>query len=272
MRLEEGNFEVHVNVVYDKGVVLPLPHDDWISKLGESLADDKEAMTTAKDSYTSLPISARDSFRAVFIRFCNRRVVPPDLVTYAVLMKDLCDQGKVKEAHQLFHRMIDRRFSPDTLAYNFLICGYGKEGKMQEVKSLYREMIQRGLSPDSTTCHFLVKGYGKVGMLLSSLNLVVEFQRLGVLIPLELYSYLGVALCKKNRPHAVKSLLRRMVIDGCEPSLEMYNELTQCFYKSDGLIEALSLKAEMIEKGLKPDLFSYRILISSLCKLHRTAK
>ncbi|KAF9589970.1 hypothetical protein IFM89_029707, partial [Coptis chinensis] len=34
-RLEEGNFEVHVNVVYDGGVVLPLPHDDWRSKLGE---------------------------------------------------------------------------------------------------------------------------------------------------------------------------------------------------------------------------------------------
>ncbi|KAF9595960.1 hypothetical protein IFM89_006706 [Coptis chinensis] len=36
MRLEEGNFKVHVNVVYDGGDVLPLlPHDDWRSKLGE---------------------------------------------------------------------------------------------------------------------------------------------------------------------------------------------------------------------------------------------
>ncbi|KAF9620062.1 hypothetical protein IFM89_010712 [Coptis chinensis] len=33
--LEEGNFKVHVNVVYDGGAVLPLPHDDWRSKLGE---------------------------------------------------------------------------------------------------------------------------------------------------------------------------------------------------------------------------------------------
>ncbi|KAF9595413.1 hypothetical protein IFM89_000331 [Coptis chinensis] len=34
-RLEEGNFKVHMNVVYDGGAVLPLPHDDWRSKLGE---------------------------------------------------------------------------------------------------------------------------------------------------------------------------------------------------------------------------------------------
>ncbi|KAF9596306.1 hypothetical protein IFM89_008832 [Coptis chinensis] len=34
-RLEEGNFKIHVNVIYDGGVVLPLPHDDWRSKLGE---------------------------------------------------------------------------------------------------------------------------------------------------------------------------------------------------------------------------------------------
>ncbi|KAF9600551.1 hypothetical protein IFM89_010037 [Coptis chinensis] len=35
-RLEEGNFKVHVNVVYDGGDVLSLPHDDWRSKLGEN--------------------------------------------------------------------------------------------------------------------------------------------------------------------------------------------------------------------------------------------
>ncbi|KAF9620366.1 hypothetical protein IFM89_011101 [Coptis chinensis] len=52
----------------------------------------------------------------------------------------------------------------------------------------------------------------------------------------------------------------------------MYNKLLQCFCKSDGLTEALSLKDKMIEKGLKPNLFSYRILISSLCKLHKTAE
>ncbi|KAF9606467.1 hypothetical protein IFM89_025349 [Coptis chinensis] len=34
-RLEERNFKVHMNVVYDGGVILPLPHDDWKSKLGE---------------------------------------------------------------------------------------------------------------------------------------------------------------------------------------------------------------------------------------------
>ncbi|KAF9593538.1 hypothetical protein IFM89_024127 [Coptis chinensis] len=35
-RLEEGNFKVHVSVVYEfKVFVLPLPHDDWRSKHGE---------------------------------------------------------------------------------------------------------------------------------------------------------------------------------------------------------------------------------------------
>ncbi|KAF9589822.1 hypothetical protein IFM89_028757 [Coptis chinensis] len=38
----------------------------------KEFTDNKEAMAAAEDSYTSLPISARDSFRAVFIRFCKR--------------------------------------------------------------------------------------------------------------------------------------------------------------------------------------------------------
>ncbi|KAF9605193.1 hypothetical protein IFM89_014306, partial [Coptis chinensis] len=34
-RLEEGNFKVYVNVIYDGTVALPLSHDVWKSKLGE---------------------------------------------------------------------------------------------------------------------------------------------------------------------------------------------------------------------------------------------
>lgn len=34
-RLEEGNFKVYVNVIYDGTAALPLSHDAWKSKLGE---------------------------------------------------------------------------------------------------------------------------------------------------------------------------------------------------------------------------------------------
>ncbi|KAF9588613.1 hypothetical protein IFM89_013700 [Coptis chinensis] len=34
-RLEEGNFKVYVNVIYDRTVALPLSHDAWKSKLGD---------------------------------------------------------------------------------------------------------------------------------------------------------------------------------------------------------------------------------------------
>ena len=56
-------------------------------------------------------------------------------------MNGLCKEGKVREAHQLFHRMVHRELSPDTMSSNTLICGYCKERKMKEPKSLLYEML-----------------------------------------------------------------------------------------------------------------------------------
>ena len=54
-------------------------------------------------------------------------------------MNGLCKEGKVREAHQLFHQMVHKGLSLDTMSYNTLICGYCKEGKMKELKSLLYE-------------------------------------------------------------------------------------------------------------------------------------
>ena len=54
-------------------------------------------------------------------------------------MNGLCKEGKVREAHKLFYRMVHRGLSPNTMSYNTLNSGYWKEGKMKESKSLLYE-------------------------------------------------------------------------------------------------------------------------------------
>ncbi|KAJ8506044.1 hypothetical protein OPV22_006930 [Ensete ventricosum] len=79
------------------------------------------------------------------------------------------------------------------------------------------------------------------------------------------------ALCVEGRPSAARSLLKQMQLDGYEPGLEIYNSLMESFCKCEALeSEALALKNEMVGKGIRPDIVTYRILIKCLCRSGKT--
>ncbi|GMI98169.1 hypothetical protein like AT5G40400 [Hibiscus trionum] len=195
------------------------------------------------------------------------RGVVPDLVSYTALMSGLCKERRVREAHQLFHRMVHRGLDPDIVSYNTLISGYCKEGRMQESKYLMHEMIGNGISPDSFTCRVLVEGYAKQGRLVSALNLVVELRRFRVSVSSDIYDFLMVSLCHEDRPFAAKSLLERISQDGYLPKPDIYNELIQSFCRCNSVTDALLLKAEMLCKRIKVDLVAYKALICSSCRI-----
>lgn len=141
---------------------------------------------------------------------------------------------------------------------------------MQESRSLLYEMIGNGVCPDSFTCQIIMEGYVKEGRLLSALNLTVELQRFGILIPHDIYGHLMVKLCQENRPFAAKSLLERISSHGYVPDIVVYNELIESLCKCNHVPEALDLKSEMVTKNIKPNLDTYLALISCLSKISRS--
>ncbi|WOL18853.1 pentatricopeptide repeat-containing protein [Canna indica] len=200
-----------------------------------------------------------------------RRRVEPDLISYTTLMNGLCKDGKIVKARQLFDTMLHRGLCPDNYCYNVLLSGYCREGNLKELRLLVQEMISNGFLPDNFACGRMVEAHVKDGRLLPCLNLIALLQKVGVTISFDVYKFLLEALCSEGRPSAAKNLLKQMQLDGYEPNLEIYNLLIFSFCKYDSLeSEGFHLKNEMVGKGVKPDLFTYAILIECLCKSGKT--
>ncbi|XP_074557935.1 uncharacterized protein LOC141813844 [Curcuma longa] len=204
-------------------------------------------------------------------RVMQPRGVEPDLISYTILTNGLCGEGDVVKARQLFDEMLHRGICPDAYSYNVLLNGYCNGGKLKKSRLLVQEMIARGLAPDNFTVDTIVEAHVKGGRLLPCLNLIALLKKVRVTIPFDVHKCLIDALCLEGRPSAARSLLKQMQLDGHEPGTQMYNLLIGAFCSSNSLqTEAFGLKDEMVEKGVSPDIVTYRTLIEYLCRSGKT--
>ncbi|KAL3520505.1 hypothetical protein ACH5RR_018654 [Cinchona calisaya] len=258
-------FNILIHVVCKEGNVEKV--NGFLEKMEEEGFDpDIVTYNMLMDSYCKKG-RLKDAIYLYDIMF--RRGVVPDLLTYTALINGFCKGGNVKDAHRLFSTMIHRGLKPDLRAFNTLLVGYCREGMMQESRSLLHDMIRDGIHPDDFTCRTLVEGYHKQDCLISALNLVVELQRFGFSVPQDVYHYLGIALCRENRPFAAKSLLEGIACPSYEPNPEILCNLIGSLCQCNSVEEAMYLKAGMESKNMLLDLGTYKAIICCLCKLSR---
>ncbi|CAD6253393.1 unnamed protein product [Miscanthus lutarioriparius] len=157
----------------------------------------------------------------------------PDVFSYCILLKSLCNNGKSGQAYELLRMMAERKAacSPDVVAYNTVIDGFFKEGDVAKACDLFNEMVQRGISPN-----------------LATYNSVVH------------------ALCKARAVDKAEAILRQMVDKGVLPNNRTYNNLIYGYSSMGQWKEAVRVFKEMTSRGILPDVVTLNSLMASLCK------
>ncbi|KAG0476006.1 hypothetical protein HPP92_012847 [Vanilla planifolia] len=77
--------------------------------------------------------------------------VSPGIASCNVLLRSMCEDGKVADASALFDEMPKRGLTPDIISYNMVLHGYLKEGNQDGFDSLLKELSRRKLEPNVTT-------------------------------------------------------------------------------------------------------------------------
>uniref|UniRef100_A0ACD5TYA8 Uncharacterized protein n=1 Tax=Avena sativa TaxID=4498 RepID=A0ACD5TYA8_AVESA len=162
----------------------------------------------------------------------------PDVLSYSLVLKILCDDSKSQRALDLLQMMAKQggRCSPNVVAYSTVIHGFCKEGKVSEACDLFSEMKQQGVEPDVVT-----------------------------------YTPVIGALCKARAMDKAELLLRQMIDDGFRPNNMTYSYLVHG-YSSLGLWEVVvQLFREMTSEGDIPNIVPRTTsFIISLCKHGRS--
>lgn len=178
-------------------------------------------------------------------------LIPPKLLrrnagVASKLLRLYACSGEVEQAHEVFDVMPGRNFS--AFPWNALISGYAEARRYDDAMALYFQMVEEGMEPDEYTyprvlkaCggigmvrvgeevhrHVIRSGYGNNAFISNALvdmyakcgDIVMSRKVFDAIVGKELVSWnsMIVGYTKHGVVSEALSLLRRMMVEGCEP-------------------------------------------------------
>ncbi|KAL3654868.1 hypothetical protein CASFOL_000654 [Castilleja foliolosa] len=163
-------------------------------------------------------------------RSAHKYGVHPNTVSYNILMRAFCLNGKLSVAYTLFNQMFKRDVVPDVESYRILMQGLCRKGQVNRAVDLLEDMLNKGFVPDTLS-----------------------------------YTTLLNSLCRKKKLKEAYKLLCRMKVKGCNPDIVHYNTVILGYCKAGRAGDACKVLEDMPSKGCLPNLMSYQNIVGGLC-------
>ncbi|KAG9449411.1 hypothetical protein H6P81_009376 [Aristolochia fimbriata] len=222
--------------------------------------------------------------------------------SFHILIKGLCQIGKVKSSIEILNLMQDHDCVPDAEVYSIIFSSLCKYASSSEVKDFLDEMGKAGFSPNEYQYYSLINLFVKDGRSMDALELlnrmklegikpnvycytsildglisISDFERvdflfdemlvLGIVPDVVTYTVYINGLCKQGNFEGGIKMLACMEELGCKPNVFTYNTLMAGYTKDGNLNKASNLFKKMCSKGVEGNLHTHRILIDGFLSI-----
>ncbi|XP_057980204.1 pentatricopeptide repeat-containing protein At5g15280, mitochondrial [Malania oleifera] len=182
---------------------------------------------------------------------------------HAALISGFCKAGKVGEAVNLFHDMLEG-LATNGKTLNALVQGHCRENNLREVGELLGAMMRKNLSVSVSSYRKLVQLMCIEGKFLQALTLKELMLREGNYPCIIIYNILIFHLLTAGNDSLVCTLLNELQGKGLLPNEVTYNFLIYGFSKCKDMSSSMQYMTTMISKGFKPSSRSLKIVICHL--------
>lgn len=196
----------------------------------------------------------------------------PDLVTYTILIDNVCNSNNLREAMRLVSLLYKEGFKPDCFVYNTIMKGYCMVGRGAEAIGVYKKMKEVGLEPDLVTFNTLIFGLSKSGRVKEAIDFLDIMAEMGHFPDTVTYTSLMNGMCREGNALGALSLLKEMEAKGCNPNSFTYNTLLHGLSKSRLLDRGIELYGLMKSSDMKLESASYSTFVRALCRSGRIAE
>ncbi|KAH7849139.1 hypothetical protein Vadar_013566 [Vaccinium darrowii] len=196
----------------------------------------------------------------------------PDLVSYTILIDNVCNRKNLREATRLLGLLSEDGFKPDCYVYNIVMKGYCMLSQGGEVLWVYKKMKEEGVEPDLVTYNTLIFGLSKSGRVKEAKKYLGVMAEIGLFPDEFTYTSLMNGLCREGNALGALQLLEEMEAKGCSPNSCTYNTLLHGLCKAKMLGKAMELYGVIKAGDVKLETGSYGTFLRTLCRNGRVAE
>ncbi|KAL4570022.1 hypothetical protein LXL04_025671 [Taraxacum kok-saghyz] len=183
----------------------------------------------------------------------------PSKAMYSKLKLAFCLAGNMEMAMRVFKDMISRGIPPDVISYTILLDGYCRLNHLKKAKDLFKLMINHGIQPDVVTYTVLFQGdfkaRNKQRVLTGDLTEIQEF------VPDVIwYTVWMDDCCKSGNLEGAICIFREMIGRGVRPDSVAYTCIIRGLYFQGFVKDAQLLYDEMVFEGVPPNANTMAVL------------
>lgn len=190
----------------------------------------------------------------------------PTVKTFNYVLNMLVNTRQYEVIHEVYLSALRLCVTLDTCSFNILIKGLCQWGKLDAAFSVLQEIRNQGCEPNATTystiMYYLCK-HDRVG---EALDLCETMEKIGCYPDTITFNILISGLCKQGKVTEAMEMLNTMKLKGCYPNSGTYQVLLYGLLSSKKFVEAKYFIDTMISEGSRPSFSSYKIIIDGLCR------
>ncbi|XVF80138.1 hypothetical protein PTKIN_Ptkin15bG0046200 [Pterospermum kingtungense] len=201
--------------------------------------------------------------------------IQPDVVTFGIVINQLCKLGRVDDAIELLNvmgggsRSDGASIGADVIIYNTLIDGLCKVGRQEEGLHLMERMKSNGLAPNTRTYTCLIDGFCKVGEIERGKELFDQMKKVGVSPNVISVNALVDGMCRHGRVNSAVEFFTNMQEKELKGNENTYTCLITGLCKGDNIDKAVDLFDQMLRSGCSVGPNVYYSLISGFSRAGR---
>lgn len=191
-----------------------------------------------------------------------------------LLMDALCQINRSDLALNVFQEMRYQCCHPDRESYRILMRGLCDDGRLNEAIHLLYSMFWRislkGSGEDIAVYRILLDALCDNGQVEEALEILGKVLKKGLKAPKRCRGHLDLSHCRNGEDiERTKGLINEALIRGGVPSMASYSSIAVDLYSECKINQANKVLCEMRERGFRPSLLIYEAKLAALCRCVR---
>lgn len=194
-----------------------------------------------------------DNARLVFNKMHRRTVV-----SWNTMITACSQDGKIKEAVQIFRQMQQHGVNPNKIAFKCALCACAMPQALAEGMAIHADIVDRAFDTDVTIGNTLITMYGKCGALVDAYAVFEEMCDPDVVS----WTAMITAYCQQDHDKQALQIFKQMGQQGIEPNEVTFTSILGACANPAALPEGKTIHLSIVANGIEAVVLLGNALIS----------